>query len=530
MNFILKSKNIKAVAFIVLLYIVWSILFIRKPSVIGIDGQRYFSLIDDAMVSMRYAWNFSHGYGLVWNPGERVEGYTNLLMTLMMSVYTLLFEKSDAVLAVQITGLGFVLGCSYIIWKLCNFLARDLEGRTQSFFSITVLIMTLTYYPLSYWSLTGMETGLLALLLLASLYFMEKYLREKRNIYLFIMAGLHGLAYLTRPDAIIFSVPIFLYIIYATKDDLFHERSKLTAIISSVILYTLFIFWQEIFRINYYNEYLPNTYYLKLTGMPLIERIKNGLGFIAPYLATHLLLLGISVFGFFKKPDSRKGLYLCLITLPIFYQVWVGGDPWPYWRIMAPVHPLLVILFVLSVYEILQSVGRPVFTKTGSRLLSYTILIGILISNLNFIAEMLFVRIPFNTEVYNRLINTALVLNEITTEDATLGVCWAGTLPYYTNRKGIDFLGKNDKYVSRLLPDLSGKVSWDGMYSVPGHNKYDLYYSVKQLRPTYTQYVKWGRQDISSWASANYLFVNYKGVGLWLLKGATEVKWEILSR
>ncbi len=29
--------------------------------------------------------------------------------------------------------------------------------------------MTLLYYPLSYWTLTGMETGLLTLLLLASL-------------------------------------------------------------------------------------------------------------------------------------------------------------------------------------------------------------------------------------------------------------------------------------------------------------------------------------------------------------------------
>jgi hypothetical protein len=26
------------------------------------------------MISMRYAWNVSHGSGLVWNPGERVEG------------------------------------------------------------------------------------------------------------------------------------------------------------------------------------------------------------------------------------------------------------------------------------------------------------------------------------------------------------------------------------------------------------------------------------------------------------------------
>ena len=56
------------------------------------------------MISMRYAWNFSHGQGLVWNPGERIEGFTNLLWTLVMSIFTGLLDKVGAVLAVQITG------------------------------------------------------------------------------------------------------------------------------------------------------------------------------------------------------------------------------------------------------------------------------------------------------------------------------------------------------------------------------------------------------------------------------------------
>ena len=34
---------------------------------------------DDAFISFRYAANLAHGRGLVWNPGERVEGYTNFL-------------------------------------------------------------------------------------------------------------------------------------------------------------------------------------------------------------------------------------------------------------------------------------------------------------------------------------------------------------------------------------------------------------------------------------------------------------------
>src|SRR5438105_12922704 len=38
---------------------------------------------DDAYISYRYAWNLVHGHGLVYNPGEVVEGYTNFLWTLL---------------------------------------------------------------------------------------------------------------------------------------------------------------------------------------------------------------------------------------------------------------------------------------------------------------------------------------------------------------------------------------------------------------------------------------------------------------
>src|SRR3972149_692187 len=41
---------------------------------------------DDAFISFRYALNLVKGCGLVWNPGERVEGYTNFLWTLFMAV------------------------------------------------------------------------------------------------------------------------------------------------------------------------------------------------------------------------------------------------------------------------------------------------------------------------------------------------------------------------------------------------------------------------------------------------------------
>ena len=50
------------------LFLVYAALFIYRTSFV-VAGERYFSLFDDAMISMRYARNLAHGYGLVWNPG-----------------------------------------------------------------------------------------------------------------------------------------------------------------------------------------------------------------------------------------------------------------------------------------------------------------------------------------------------------------------------------------------------------------------------------------------------------------------------
>src|SRR5689334_12867356 len=40
---------------------------------------------DDAYISYRYAQNLVAGQGLVFNPGERVEGYSNLLYVLLLT-------------------------------------------------------------------------------------------------------------------------------------------------------------------------------------------------------------------------------------------------------------------------------------------------------------------------------------------------------------------------------------------------------------------------------------------------------------
>ena len=212
------------------IYMAWAVPFMLESSVVAIDGQRYFGMFDDAMISMRYAWNFSHGEGLVWNPGERIEGYTNLLWTLVMSVFTGLLDKVSAVLAMQILGVLIVLACALMTWKLAVRAGVELPAGESMALGAAAVAITLTYYPLSHFTLTGMETGLLTLLVAAALYALEGYTRSRDDRSLLTMALLLGLAYLTREDSAIFSIPIFVYVL-AQPDPKADLRARVRSIL-----------------------------------------------------------------------------------------------------------------------------------------------------------------------------------------------------------------------------------------------------------------------------------------------------------
>src|SRR5262249_24068646 len=62
----------------------WAAWFIARTTFV-VDGKSYFSLFDDAMISMVYARNFVEGYGLNWARwGNPVEGFTCPLWTFLM--------------------------------------------------------------------------------------------------------------------------------------------------------------------------------------------------------------------------------------------------------------------------------------------------------------------------------------------------------------------------------------------------------------------------------------------------------------
>lgn len=518
-------------------FVIWSAAFIYGSSFIAIDGKRYFCLFDDAMISMRYAWNFAHGEGLVWNSGEYIQGYTNLLMTLWMSFATLIFDKSTAALFIQISGVGFMLAIAYATMRIADHFIQDESCQHQAFIRVVAFFCPLSYYPLVFWSLMGMETGLLTLLCLLGMLAALNYTENKNPSHMWLAAIFFGLAYMTRNESIIFALLAWLYIAYDILRSKTSNKS-ISQLFSAIGLYAIFIIGQAIFQYSYYGELLPNTYTLKLTGMPLAERIKNGIGFVVPFLVGIAFILAVSSLDLITNFRKQKLLLISIIFAATSYQVYVGGDPWDYWRILSPSMPFLFILFICaiaaSVNTLFNTVAVKYYLIRNPKLLGkyaaeacivLLILTGLFSANIKFLPEMSLLKKPYQASANQSDINTAIVITQLTTSDASVGVYRAGTIPYFTGRKAFDFLGKCDRYIARLPPDLSGIIHHGGVKSVPGHNKYDLNYSIKVLQPTYVQTFHWGSQDLSELAKNKYVRVSHNGDILYLLKDSPVVLW-----
>jgi len=346
-----------------------------------------------------------------------------------------------------------------------------------------------------------------------------------------------GLAYFTRPDSAIFAV-IMLGLVAV------HLAVKLSPLQSGSMLavpalvYAAFPISQVAFRLSYYGELLPNTYTLKMQGIPLDVRLQSGLAFISPFLEQTALLGTILLIGLLLTRSSRQLLLVLPLPVAVVYQIYVGGEPWQLWRIMAPAMPLALCAFVLYAERALCRASDWLRPRSGimSRWFVPIAVIGAAVAmaidvNLAFAGQMTFKTRPFQFINNESNVNIAVALNNTLKEEATIGVIWAGTIPYYVDFYAVDYLGKCDKYVANLPPDIPDRPgNWASMRSVPGHNKQDFNYSIVEKRPTYTQTLVWGNNDVREWGARRYGSVRYLGVSLMLDKDADPVRRKLLDR
>ena len=548
-NITAANKQVIYLLAVVITFIVWGILYTANGVYVAHDGMTYLYIFDDAMISMRYAWNLAHGHGLVWNPGEPpVQGFTNMLMTLFMVLPNLLFSKHGAATAVQVSGFVFHIMAAYLAFLIARlFISGDGPTSVKLLPAIS-FICVLFYYPLAFWSLTGMETGLLTVCFLAGLYFTLLYEQNHNVKYLYLSACFLALAFLSRYESSLCSAITGCYALLTIIQN--RNNGHIKHWIACVFIYFSCVFGLLLFQHSYYGEWLPNTYTLKVEGFPLGLRLYQGFMFILVYLQGTIFMFVFIFADLISGANKKKALFMLCCLAIVLYQVYVGGDAWALWRITCPIMPLLFILFVSAITSDVDTAAgqKQVLpaAAVGSRLadtlrrevstrdlILLLLLVGPVLANALFMDNILLSKKPYFHHFQKRYVDTALAMNELTRDNADVGVVAAGTISYYTDsRASIDFLGKSDRHIARLKPDISGLYGYEttGAISRPGHNKFDLEYSIKKLKPTSMESFARGGKHLDEYIFGNYAIIDYHGTSVWLKADSPDVLWDKVKK
>jgi hypothetical protein len=299
--------------------------------------------VDDAFISFRYARNLAKGWGLVYNEGERIEGYTNFLWTVLLGGGARVGIEPETFAKVLggLSGVG-----SVVVLYLLEARVRPL--RWAPAISTWAFASSIVGTGYAVW---GLETGLfVCLVLLGTLLFH----REDAEPKAFPWSGIvFGIAGITRPEA-----PLFLgiLVLFAWRRVLSRQMLLRGALFAAPI--AAHMFWRH----AYYGTWLPNTLSAK-TG-DLSQQIEGGGRYLNQYAVHAGPILWLGLFGLaWAIAEKNRELFTSAVTAAAVagYVLLVGGDWMPYFRFLAPFEPfafLLVGVGARALFELRERAAR----------------------------------------------------------------------------------------------------------------------------------------------------------------------------
>jgi hypothetical protein len=420
----------------------------------SIAGIRYFVLPDDAMISMRFARNFAHGLGLVWNAGERVQGYTNPAWTLLMAgVHLLPLPDRLTSLPMQVASIGFHLLTALVIW-------RAVARKAGSEWAMAATAAFLASSCATIWAISGWEVSAVALGWTLALAPIVDPSSSTRDRWLSLAAA--AVTVTIRPDAaLVFVVAAGFHVLTASR-----EREQVSraifAVAMAAILPALLAIWQR----EYYGSWVPNTVILKRSAGMLA--FGPGLRYLATSLVRYpfnFLVFAAAALYARKLPRSSRWALAVLAGVYSVHIISAGGDAFSHARFLVPLLPTATILAALAFAGV--SVKRAALGYACAVAVTFVVAFDL--------ADTVLVDVQMQKDANRLALLTSFSLGDtLQGQPAVVAVFAAGTVPYFNpSVRFHDILGKSESRIARTPPH-SGKA---------GHNHWDYEYSLNDVRP-----------------------------------------------
>ena len=387
-------------------------------------------VIDDLYIYFRYVDNFISGNGIVFNKGEYVEGFSSFLWFIYLSLCGMLNLPLEA--SAKYSGLAISVLNTIIAYRISS---KIMPGR----FALIAPVMMLFSLPFMLWAISGFEVMLYIFLILSSVFIV---ISGKSSVRKIMLPMLLFLITITRPEGILTAAAIIAYVFFYKKE--YSDLRFMTLLFSSLLL--LFV----LFRILYFGDILPNTYYAKighnLLGNYELRSYKNGFMYFVFFLKSNPQFIPAVMFSIFVILKARHHRAMILLVIifasQLMFIIFSGGDWMVQYRFAVPAIPILAIISVGLLHSLAVTERRREFAVS---VLAISICLITAIS----LKYNDYTIIEREITLWNNLKSIAPGMNEVIQGGALAASGACGIMPYYMKDvKFIDMVGLTDRVIA----------------------------------------------------------------------------------
>ncbi|HEY0709472.1 MAG TPA: hypothetical protein VGG33_21865 [Polyangia bacterium] len=453
-----------------------------------------FNTIDDAYISFQYAKNWASGHGVVFNLGERVEGYTNFLWVALLAPLWPLVGRDPVAFTAAASHLTMALACLALV-----FVALIGKRALRNPLAWLLALLTLAFDDaFIMYTVFALENQLLVVCVLVGLH---AFVRRGRHWDLVLGASFAAVA-MTRPDGVLWAGTFFAAELAARlgrrmgwcRQDRapqipLSQYLRIAGVF--VALYGVYFAW----RFSYYGYLFPNTFYLKVGHS--LAGLQRGWDYLQSYVVERrgVPLLALAGFAAVSRPWVRwVGLYAVIHAA---YVVYVGGDFYSGHRFLMVLTPLLGLLAAAGIDQVLQL--RHVHPSTNTAVAGAVLAAVLLLRWGTLVGGPAALEIAPWSDVVNQNVRQMRWLAPRVRPSASMVLGDIGGAGFFASLRVIDVFGVVDPKVAHR------EVAGFGTGKA-GHEKVATTEELLTETPTY---IRWGFVDPAVIPQSYYLFNDF---------------------